>query len=91
MPKFKVGDTVRVKTYMQGDNYYNGLYFSPGMEQFRGEVFIIRNLETLAHETRYTLNVSGGWVWSDDFLELVDTDTEKLYKEIREEVTNDKV
>ena len=65
--KFKVGDKVKVREDLEGNTSYNGLYFNPKMEVYKGKTIIIERISYTGHG----LYVASGWHWNDEMLEPV--------------------
>ena len=78
MNKFKVGDKVRIKEDLKAYFNYNGCYFAPEMEKYKGKTavikfFSIKNGEKNANNYRYELDIDDGeWYWSPSMLEKVE-------------------
>lgn len=70
--KLKVGDKVRVKKDLVGDNYYgeDRLYFNSEMEVLRGKVFTVKYYN--CNNFHYMLEGAGGWDFNEAMLEPVD-------------------
>lgn len=65
--KFKVGDKVKVREDLEGNTSYNGLYFNPKMEVYKGKTIIIERINC----TERGLYVASDWYWNDEMLEPV--------------------
>lgn len=65
--KFKAGDRVKVREDLEGNTSYNGLYFNPKMEVYKGKTIIIERINYTGHG----LYVASGWHWNDEMLEPV--------------------
>lgn len=63
---FEKGDKVRVKTSLEEDKFYSGLFFHPQMKKYRGEEAEVEDFDLDGY---YKLSgISGGWVFNDDML-----------------------
>lgn len=71
--KLKIGDKVRIRNDLKGDNSYGGLYFDYGMEKFNGETHEIVELN---QNGNYRLDIDIEeryyWVWNDAMVEFVE-------------------
>lgn len=68
--KLKIGDKVRIRNDLKGDNRYDGLYFNPAMEQYNGETHVITSMSV---RNNYHLDIDShlDWAWNDAMVELV--------------------
>ena len=68
--KLKIGDKVRIRNDLKGDNMYGGLYFDPSMEQYNGETHVITSMSICDN---YHLDIDSrlDWAWNDAMVELV--------------------
>lgn len=60
--KYKVGDKVRVKNGLKGDNYYGYTRFDCDMEKYCGKLLTIRELSPYGESYRVLEN---HWWWTD--------------------------
>ncbi len=64
MARFKVGDMVKIREGLKGDNTYGYLYFHPDMEQFCGKVGRITGI----YNDHYIIDGCDDWTFSDDMV-----------------------
>ena len=66
---YRVGDRVRVKQELMGEEAYGNIYFGNGMEKYRGKDFKIANVDKWVSGTvAYELEGASNWDWSDKML-----------------------
>ncbi len=66
--KYKIGDKVRVRKDLVPGNYYGGVRYLSGMDEFKGREGIITNIDDVSYQ------IDNFW-WTDEMLE---TDDEKV-------------
>lgn len=76
MPKFKIGDKVRIKDDLVLNNYYGDVQFTTAMFGYTGCVATITNAvypySGAIEPIGYLLNIDGGdYTWSDSMLDLM--------------------
>ncbi len=79
--KFKVGDRVRIRYDLSVGNI-DGLFFNPGMNDFRGKEFMIvsRYSDVPGVEDSYCLEGVERWSFNDEMLEAVEPTTSGYIK-----------
>ena len=65
--KYKIGDKVRVRKDLVPGNYYDGVYFTDYMDEFKDKECVISNMDA----TSYQINNTNLW-WTDEMLEPID-------------------
>lgn len=83
--RFKVGDKVRIKSYLVAGKDYGNETFIDKMNQYKGQVGIIKNITINEKGIKYQLLINNNqesfdWFWSDEMLE---TYSELKEKEIK--------
>ena len=76
--KYKVGDMVRVRKDLVLGDYYGGICYTDGMNEFKGKECVITNIDTIS----YQINDYGFW-WTDEMLEYVDN--EEMFESVDDE------
>lgn len=72
--RFKVGDKVRIKSYLVAGKDYGNETFIDKMNQYKGQVGIIKNITINEKGIKYQLLINNNqesfdWFWSDEMLE----------------------
>ena len=69
---------VKVKENLKVDEYYEGVMFVKGMEQYKGKIFNIEFVRILpCHEEIHLINlegIDGGYNFSFPMLEIIEED-----------------
>ena len=76
--KYKVGDKVRVRKDLVLGDYYGGICYTDGMNEFKGKECVITDIDTIS----YQINDYGFW-WTDEMLEYVDN--EEMFESVDDE------
>lgn len=74
IPKFKIGDKVRIKTNLEVGKLYGEHMFVSSMKDFKGNITIVKTILT----NGYYLDGCNTWIFTDDMLELVKEPSIKL-------------
>ena len=74
IPKFKIGDKVRIKTNLEVGKLYEEHMFVSSMKDFKGNITIVKTILT----NGYYLDGCNTWIFTDDMLELVEEPSIKL-------------
>ena len=74
IPKFKIGDKVRIKTNLEVGKQYGEHGFVSSMKDFKGNITIVKTILI----NGYYLDGCNTWIFTDDMLELVEEPSIKL-------------
>lgn len=82
VPKYKIGDKVRVKKDLVIDRFYDGVTFCMKMNDFKGEIVTIATAHTDKISDNYEIEEDGElFCWTNSMFEDVDDEDEEITKQ----------